>query len=112
MTTPPPPPSAGAGVSAEAGRPALSKVEDPEIHKPITELGMVKDVAIAADGTVRVAVWLTVAGCPMRETITNRVRAAVSAVAGVRAVEGELDVMSDDQCTETRKSLSGGPTRS
>jgi ATP-binding protein involved in chromosome partitioning len=89
-------------------RAALSKVEDPEIHKPITELGMVKDVAIAADGTVRVAVWLTVAGCPMRETITNRVRAAVSAVAGVRAVEVELDVMSDEQRTELRKSLRGG----
>ena len=97
-----------AGVDEQAVRAALTKVDDPEIHKPITELGMVKDVAIAADGTVRVAVWLTVAGCPMRETITNRVRAAVSAVAGVRAVEVELDVMSDEQRTELRKSLRGG----
>jgi ATP-binding protein involved in chromosome partitioning len=55
-----------------------------------------------------VAVWLTVAGCPMRDTITNRVRTAVSAVPGVRVVEVELDVMSDEQRTELRRSLRGG----
>ncbi|HEX4252150.1 MAG TPA: Mrp/NBP35 family ATP-binding protein [Pseudonocardia sp.] len=99
-----------AGVSDEAVRAALATVEDPEIHKPITELGMVKGVTIAADGTVAVAVWLTVAGCPMRDTITNRVRTAVSGVPGVRAVEVELDVMSDEQRTELRRSLRGGST--
>jgi ATP-binding protein involved in chromosome partitioning len=97
-----------AGISHDAVRAALSKVDDPEIHKPITELGMVKDVAIAADGTVAVAIWLTVAGCPMRDTITNRVRAAVTEVPGVRQVQVELDVMSDEQRTELRKSLRGG----
>ncbi|HEX4362806.1 MAG TPA: Mrp/NBP35 family ATP-binding protein [Pseudonocardia sp.] len=101
-------PYATAGVSDEAVRAALATVEDPEIHKPITDLGMVKGVTIAPDGTVAVAVWLTVAGCPMRETITNRVRTAVSEVPGVRAVEVELDVMSDEQRTELRKSLRGG----
>src|ERR671933_2900420 len=59
---------------------ALATVQDPEINRPLTELGMVKDVQIGADGTVRVEVYLTVAGCPMRETITNRVTQAVSAV--------------------------------
>jgi len=54
-----------------------------------------------------VAIWLTVAGCPMRETITNRVRDAVGAVPGVREVRVELDVMSDDQRTELRRSLRG-----
>jgi ATP-binding protein involved in chromosome partitioning len=108
MTTTPHTPYAAADVTEQAVRTALTRVEDPEIHKPITELGMVKGVAIAADGTVRVAVWLTVAGCPMRETITNRVRTAVSEVPGVRAVEVELDVMSDEQRTELRRSLRGG----
>ena len=88
-------------------RAALARVDDPEIHKPITELGMVKDVRIGGNGTVNVAIWLTVAGCPMRETITNRVRDAVGAVPGVRAVRVELDVMSDDQRTELRRSLRG-----
>src|SRR5882672_10342414 len=94
-------------VSDTEVRAALARVDDPEIHKPITELGMVKDVQIGSDGTVSVAIWLTVAGCPMRETITNRVRDAVGAVPGVREVRVELDVMSDDQRTELRRSLRG-----
>ncbi|MCO1657540.1 Mrp/NBP35 family ATP-binding protein [Pseudonocardia humida] len=86
---------------------ALATVEDPEIHKPITELGMVKSVAVSPDGRAEVAVFLTVAGCPMRETITNRVTAAVSAVAGVSSVGVTLDVMSDEQRAELRRGLRG-----
>jgi ATP-binding protein involved in chromosome partitioning len=88
-------------------RAALARVEDPEIHKPITDLGMVKSITIKAGGTVAVGVYLTVAGCPMRETITNRVQTAVGEVPGVRDVEVELDVMSDEQRTELRRSLRG-----
>jgi ATP-binding protein involved in chromosome partitioning len=93
--------------SVDAVRTALDAVHDPEINRPITELGMVKDVTVAADATVRVAVWLTVAGCPMRDTITSRVTTAVSAVPGVRAVQVELDVMSDAQRTALRRQLRG-----
>ena len=96
-----------AGLTEESVRAALARVEDPEIHKPITELGMVKSVMIRADNTVAVAVWLTVAGCPMRDTITNRVRTAVSEIPGVREVQVELDVMNDEQRTELRRSLRG-----
>ncbi|SFD58063.1 ATP-binding protein involved in chromosome partitioning [Actinopolyspora alba] len=88
-------------------RQALTKVEDPEIHKPITDLGMVKDVTIGSEGDVKVGVYLTVQGCPMRETITQRVDSAVSEVTGVSSVEVELDVMSDEQRTELRKQLRG-----
>ncbi|ALE80538.1 Mrp/NBP35 family ATP-binding protein [Pseudonocardia alni] len=91
----------------EAVRAALGTVEDPEIHKPITELGMVKSVDVSADGLAHVGVYLTVAGCPMRETITSRVTEAVSKVPGVERVEVELDVMSDEQRTELRRSLRG-----
>ena len=91
----------------QAVRAALATVDDPEIHKPITDLGMVKGVDIAPDGRTRVGVYLTVAGCPMRETITSRVTEAVSKVAGVTAVEVELDVMSDEQRHELRRSLRG-----
>ena len=93
--------------SADAVRAALDGVHDPEINRPITELGMVKDVTVAGDGTVVVAVWLTVAGCPMRDTITSRVTTAVSAVPGVRGVRVELDVMSDAQRTALRRQLRG-----
>jgi ATP-binding protein involved in chromosome partitioning len=86
---------------------ALATVQDPEINRPLTELGMVKDVRIDADGTVSVEVYLTVAGCPMRETITNRVTQAVSAVPGVTSVQVALDVMSDEQRSELRKTVRG-----
>ena len=76
---------------------ALATVEDPEIRRPITELDMVKDIVIGPDGAVTVGVFLTVAGCPMRTEITDRVTRAVSEVAGVTEVAVELDVMSDQQ---------------
>jgi ATP-binding protein involved in chromosome partitioning len=91
----------------EAVHAALAGVDDPEIHKPITELGMVKCVSVGADGIAHVAVYLTVAGCPMRETITSRVTAAVEQVPGVRGVRVELDVMSDEQRTALRRNLRG-----
>nr|WP_211763671.1 P-loop NTPase [Kutzneria sp. CA-103260] len=93
--------------SADAVRAALGSVQDPEIRRPITELGMVKDVTIGADGAVTVAVYLTVAGCPLRDKITADVTAAVSKVDGVTGVKVELDVMSDQQRSELRKSLRG-----
>ncbi len=91
----------------QAVRAALATVDDPEIHKPITDLGMVKGVDVAPDGRARVGVYLTVAGCPMRATITSRVTEAVSKVAGITAVDVELDVMSDEQRHELRRSLRG-----
>jgi ATP-binding protein involved in chromosome partitioning len=93
--------------SVDAVRTALDGVNDPEINRPITELGMVKDVTVTPDGTVTVAVWLTVAGCPMRDTITSRVTQAVRAVPGARDVQVQLDVMSDAQRTALRRQLRG-----
>lgn len=89
-------------------REALATVDDPEIHRPITELGMVKSVEIGPDGAVAVTVYLTVSGCPMRETITQRVTDAVQAVEGVTSVEVSLDVMSDEQRRELANALRGG----
>src|SRR6476659_4574525 len=91
----------------EAVHAALAGVDDPEIHEPITELGMVKGVSVGADGIAHVAVYLTVAGCPMRETITSRVTAAVQEVPGINEVRVELDVMSDEQRTALRRNLRG-----
>jgi len=87
---------------------ALSAVNDPEIHRPITELGMVKGIEVTPGGVVIVEIWLTVAGCPLRETITRDVTAALSRLGGVTAVRVELDVMSDEQRRELQTRLRGG----
>ncbi|MCG8923908.1 Mrp/NBP35 family ATP-binding protein [Lentzea sp. CC55] len=94
--------------TVEDVRKALAGVQDPEIRRPITEIGMVKDVEVGADGAVVVGVFLTVAGCPMRDKITADVTTAVSALDGVSSVRVDLDVMSDAQRTELRKTLRGG----
>lgn len=87
---------------------ALAKVNDPEIKRPITELGMLKRVDIDDDSRVTVEVLLTIAGCPMKAPLTSATEEAVAAVPGVRDVRVELGVMSDEQRTELRKHLNGG----
>src|ERR1700733_9486741 len=94
--------------TAEQVTSALAGVKDPEIGRPITELGMVKSVSVAAGGLVDVSVYLTVAGCPMRDTITSRVTDAVTALPGVSGVRVTLDVMSDEQRKAMQTQLRGG----
>jgi ATP-binding protein involved in chromosome partitioning len=95
-----------AAVTTASVHAALAGVLDPEIRRPITELDMVKSVQVEG-GTVRVAVFLTIAGCPMRETLTRDVRAAVTALEGVSEVQVDLDVMSDDQRQALKDKLRG-----
>ncbi len=93
--------------SVEAVQAALTKVNDPEIRRPITELDMVKSVTVDG-GLVSVEVYLTVAGCPMRDRITKDVTSAVESVPGVTGVRVGLDVMSDEQRTALKDKLRGG----
>ena len=87
---------------------ALAGVDDPEIKRPITELGMVDSVEVADDGQVAVHVLLTVAGCPLKDTIERDVTAAVSGVPGVTAVELSLGVMDAEQRAGLKEILSDG----
>ncbi|HHT12441.1 MAG TPA: Mrp/NBP35 family ATP-binding protein [Propionibacterium sp.] len=89
-------------------RAALHTVEDPEIRRPITDLGMVDDIQADDDGNVFVRVLLTVSGCPMRSEIIGRVKTAVEAVEGVSNVDVELGVMNDEQRDAMRTMLRGG----
>ena len=66
---------------------ALRPVEDPELHRSIVELGMVRRAELRADGVASVLVALTVAGCPLRNEITSRVDAALLALDEVTAVD-------------------------
>jgi len=97
-------------ISREAIDAALATVQDPEIRRPITELGMVKSVETDTSGLVTVEVWLTISGCPLREEITSRVTQAVGGVVGVTAVDVVLDVMSEGQRSALREQLQG-PTK-
>jgi ATP-binding protein involved in chromosome partitioning len=86
---------------------ALAKVNDPEIRKPITELGMVERIDVAAGGHVSVRILLTVVGCPMREQLIREVTAAVVVLDGVTGCDVDLGVMTDAQRGDLRKMLRG-----
>jgi ATP-binding protein involved in chromosome partitioning len=83
---------------------ALTPVKDPELHLSIVELGMVKSVE-SRRGKVAATIALTVAGCPMRDEVTRRVRDALLAVRGVKDVRVDLTVMSPEELQELRGSL-------
>jgi ATP-binding protein involved in chromosome partitioning len=89
-------------------RAALAKVKDPEIRRPITDLDMVDRVDVEPSGLVKLTILLTTAGCPLKDTISHDVTAAVRAVAGVTDVELTLGHMSDDQRTALKTRLRGG----
>ncbi|MET4539633.1 ATP-binding protein involved in chromosome partitioning [Arthrobacter bambusae] len=93
--------------SAEALHAALATVIDPELRRPITELGMVESVSSDDAGAVHVAVLLTIAGCPLRETITQDATAALSQVEGVKSVDVELKVMTPAQREALKEQLRG-----
>jgi ATP-binding protein involved in chromosome partitioning len=87
---------------------ALATVNDPEIKRPITDLGMVDSVEIDDTGKVSLKVLLTVAGCPLKDTINRDVTAAVAKVAGVTAVDLELGVMTAEQRASLQELLRDG----
>ncbi|GAB2730500.1 Mrp/NBP35 family ATP-binding protein [Nocardioides pakistanensis] len=87
---------------------ALATVNDPEIRRPITELNMVDSVEIDDTGKVAVTVLLTVAGCPLKDTINRDVTAALEKVPGVTGVDLTLGVMSAEQRAGLQEVLRGG----
>ena len=94
-------------ITESAVREALSRVEDPEIGRPITELNMVKSVTVTGND-VAVEIYLTIAGCPMKSTIESNTRAAVEDIEGVGNVTVTMEAMSDEQRRELKKKLRGG----
>ncbi len=83
-------------VTEQAVREALRSVHDPEIGRPIEDIGMLAGIQVAG-GDVRVDVLLTIEGCPLRDRITQDVTAAVQPLAGVERVEVSLTPMSPEQ---------------
>ncbi|MER7417672.1 Mrp/NBP35 family ATP-binding protein [Micromonospora peucetia] len=103
--------SAPVSTVSDAIQAALATVNDPEIRRPITELGMVRSAEVGDDGVVRVHLLLTVAGCPLKDKLRSDITAAVSTVPGVTGVEIEFGVMSPEQRQELQSKLRGGASQ-
>ncbi|RAN79165.1 sodium:proton antiporter [Bacillus sp. SRB_336] len=86
---------------------ALDTVIDPELRRPITELGMVASVEAFDGGRVRAVVLLTISGCPLRDTITRDATHALMTVEGVTGVDVELAVMTAEQRAGLKERLKG-----
>ncbi|MBC7593996.1 MAG: Mrp/NBP35 family ATP-binding protein [Kineosporiaceae bacterium] len=88
---------------------ALKSVNDPEIKRPITELGMVDGITI--DGNdITVRLLLTVSGCPLKDTLNRDITAAVATVAPASVVKVDMGVMTDEQRKSMQEMLRGGRT--
>ena len=86
---------------------ALSKVQDPELRHPITDLGMVQDLN-EKSGAVSLTVLLTISACPMQDRLRTDVTNAIQAVAGVKSVELTFGVMTEEQRNNVKKIVRGG----
>lgn len=86
---------------------ALATVSDPELHRPLPDLGMVEEV-LFADGTAKLKILLTISGCPMRDRLQKDISEAVTKVPHVSNVEIEFGVMNESQRDNVKKLLRGG----
>jgi ATP-binding protein involved in chromosome partitioning len=86
---------------------ALAKVNDPELRRPLTDLGMVDSIQFE-DGVAILGIKLTISGCPMRDRLSDDITAAVSSVSGISKVHIDFGVMSDDERNAVKKLLRGG----
>lgn len=86
---------------------ALTKVSDPELHRPITELGMVESVQFD-NGTARLRILLTISGCPMKDRLHQDISHAITELSEVKSVDIEFGVMNEAQRDHVKKLLRGG----
>src|SRR3954464_12396595 len=99
--------SAPATTLSDAVSAALASVQDPEIKRPITELGMVRSVEVDAAGVARIGILLTVSGCPLKDKLRSDITAAALTVAGVFTVDIDFGAMSTEQRQELQTRLRG-----
>lgn len=85
----------------------LDKVWDPELRRPVTELGMIESITQHED-QLSVVVRLTVAGCPLRGTITDDVEQALAPLSEISSVDVQMVVMTPEQRAELKENLTSG----
>ncbi len=93
--------------AVEAIRAALATVIDPELHKPITELGMVDSVDLL-NGVAKLTILLTIPGCPMRERLDRDIRSATLSIGGVKTVDLTFGSMNEEQRANVKSIMRGG----
>ncbi len=86
---------------------ALATVSDPELHRPLPDLGMIESVTFEKGAAV-VTILLTISGCPMRDRLKSDVHAAISKVDGVKEITLNFGVMNEEQRNNVKKILHGG----
>src|SRR5919201_2368889 len=86
---------------------ALERVIDPELRRPVTELDMVRNVAIDG-GRVEVTIALTVVGCPLRSSFEQQVAEVMRDVPGIQSVGLSFDVMTPEERQALTAKLRGG----
>ena len=95
-------------IDTAALRAAIGQVEDPEIHRSLEELNMLREVEVDENGAVRVLVALTIPGCPLKDTLTRDVTEAAMTVEGVTNVSVSFTSMTDAERNQLTQDLRGG----
>lgn len=93
------------GVDEEALRRAVASVEDPEIHRGLGELGMVRETRVSRGGQVHVEVALTTPACPLRDRLRADITAAAISIAGVNEVDVRFGTLSEREKLELSQRL-------
>jgi len=88
-------------------RKALGNVIDPELHKPLPELGMVESVDFSA-GVAKIGILLTIVGCPMKDRLKADITKALSKIEEVKSIEVIFGVMNEEQRNNVKKLIRGG----
>ena len=86
---------------------ALTTVQDPELHRSITDLGMVEDLS-EENGAVSVKVLLTISGCPMQDRLRGDITTALTNIEGVKSVNLVFGTMTQEQRDHVKKVVRGG----
>jgi ATP-binding protein involved in chromosome partitioning len=98
-------------VDAAALRAAIGRVQDPELHRSLEELNMLRELEVEPSGAVRVLVALTIPGCPLKDRLTSDVTAAARSVEGVTSVRVEFTHMNDEERAALVRDMRGSPMR-
>jgi ATP-binding protein involved in chromosome partitioning len=88
-------------------RKALGNVIDPELHKPLPELGMVESVDFSA-GVAKIVILLTIVGCPMKDRLKADITKALSEIEEIKSIEVIFGVMNEEQRNNVKKLIRGG----